>query len=147
MVHNVRSIVHIVRRRLLEQTQNLPAAPAEGESTADQIIAPPITRSSGSFPAVPKETNTESPPTHRDPPVQGTTSGQSPQTSTGARQRPSTPGNLWKYLIIIPCAAALLIFLIIFVLCRKQAAKAISPWKTGISGQLQKAFITGNLMK
>ncbi|GLT80107.1 hypothetical protein SLA2020_515640 [Shorea laevis] len=143
MVQNVRNIVHIVRRRLLEQTQNLPAVPAEGESTADQIIALPITRSSGSFPAVPKETNTESPPTPHDPPVQGTTSGQSPQTSAGASQQPSTPGNLWKYLIIIPCVAVLLIFLIIIILCRKQAAKAISPWKTGISGQLQKAFITG----
>ncbi|GLT68332.1 hypothetical protein SLA2020_405760 [Shorea laevis] len=156
MVENVKNIVHIVRRRLLEQTQNLPAAPAEGESPADQIVALPITRSSGSFPAVPSATNKQSPPAPHDPPVQGTTSGQSSQTSNGASQKPSTPQtpteasqqasspvNLWKYLIIIPCGAVLLIALLMIILCRKRAVKVIGPWKTGLSGQLQKAFVTG----
>jgi hypothetical protein len=39
-----------------------------------------------------------------------------------------------------------LVLFIVLVLCiyRKRAAKVIKPWKTGISGQLQKAFVTGN---
>jgi hypothetical protein len=29
--------------------------------------------------------------------------------------------------------------------CRKQGVTTIGPWKTGLSGQLQKAFVTGDI--
>ncbi|KAL1811238.1 hypothetical protein ACET3Z_021303 [Daucus carota] len=50
--HNLDNSVH---RRLAEQSSILAAAPATGASAAEPIIALPSTRSSGSFPAVPKE--------------------------------------------------------------------------------------------
>lgn len=143
MVQNARNIVRIVRRRLLEQNQNLAAAPASGGSADDQIIAQPITRGSGSFPAVPKDKQSppQSPPkspTSDAPPSQGNTSDQ----SSGNEKAASSSGNLWKYLIIIPCAVFLIAILVMIFVCRKRG-KVIGPWKTGISGQLQKAFVTG----
>lgn len=142
VVQNARNIARIVRRRLLEQTQNLPAAPAGSGSDNDKIIALPITRGSGSFPAVPKDSTKQSPPqsppTPHDPPAQASSSAQSSE----AKQEPSSSQNLWKYLIIIPCVVVLIAVLVMMFVCRKRG-KVIGPWKTGISGQLQKAFITG----
>jgi hypothetical protein len=33
----------------------------------------------------------------------------------------------------------------LLLMCRKQVVTTIGPWKTGLSGQLQKAFVTGEL--
>ncbi|XP_021812158.1 protein MALE DISCOVERER 2-like isoform X1 [Prunus avium] len=132
------------RRRLLAQASNLPAAPVTGTVPSGQIIALPTTRSSGSFPAVPKDKKKNSPPPapapqppSLDPPSHENSkpSGQSSQKSNG---------NIWKYIIISFSVLVLLIILIAMVfMCRSQAVKTIGPWKTGLSGQLQKAFITG----
>ncbi|KAH0985824.1 hypothetical protein GBA52_013001 [Prunus armeniaca] len=132
------------RRRLLAQASNLPAAPVIGTVPSGQIIALPTTRSSGSFPAVPKDKKKNSPapapapqPPSLDPPSHENSkpSGQSSQKSNG---------NIWKYIIISFSVLILLIVLIAMVfMCRSQAVKTIGPWKTGLSGQLQKAFITG----
>lgn len=147
MVLNARNKAQIVRRRLLEQTQNLPAAPADSASSADQTTTQPITRSSGSFPAMPKDATKQPPPSTpftpapRDLPAQGIAVDSS-KTSTEASHKPSSSGNLWKYLLIIPCVAVLVIF-VLFLIYRKKAKEGIGPWKTGISGQLQKAFVSG----
>lgn len=54
---------------------------------------------------------------------------------------------MWKYIIMGVSVSVLLIVLIVMLfMCRNQAVKTIGPWKTGLSGQLQKAFITGNIM-
>ena len=56
-------------------------------------------------------------------------------------------GNWWKYIIIIAVGAVLVILAVaIFYLWKSKAARVIGPFKTGISGQLQKAFVTGNLL-
>jgi hypothetical protein len=52
----------------------------------------------------------------------------------------------WLYTIVLPAAVGLL--LLTAAACflfpwRKTAAATIGPWKTGLSGQLQKAFVTG----
>ncbi|XP_017221929.1 protein MALE DISCOVERER 2 isoform X2 [Daucus carota subsp. sativus] len=127
-----------VRRRLAEQSSNLAAAPATGASAAEPIIVLPSTRSSGSFPAVPKEKKeplhspAPAPPKHHHSVAQ-------PQN---ANNRYS--GDEWKYIVGILVAVffALLVTFICFV-CRNLAVKNIRPWKTGLSGQLQKAFVTG----
>ncbi|CAO2183293.1 unnamed protein product [Urochloa humidicola] len=50
----------------------------------------------------------------------------------------------WLYAIVLPLAALLLIGIsCMFLLCRNKSGKTIGPWKTGLSGQLQKAFVTG----
>ena len=51
----------------------------------------------------------------------------------------------WLYLTVLPAAGLLLLAGIACWLlpCRKSAVATIGPWKTGLSGQLQKAFVTG----
>ncbi|OMO65412.1 hypothetical protein COLO4_31277 [Corchorus olitorius] len=140
MAHNIRNAVPFARRRLLEQAKNLEVTAPAGSPTV-QIIALPTTRSSGTFPAVPQ---TKKQPRLAEPPLQGTNSNPADKsTETQAPQKSSASGNLWKYLIIIPCVVALLAIVVMVIMCRKRAAKSIGPWKTGLSGQLQKAFITG----
>ncbi|XVF40320.1 hypothetical protein PTKIN_Ptkin01aG0104100 [Pterospermum kingtungense] len=138
------------RRRLLEQSKNLPAAPAAALSSTEEIISLPISRSSGTFPAVPIGTKkqTHAPPPLVDPSLQGNNSMPADQSSQASNaeptaQQPSSSRNTWKYLIAIPCVVILVAIVAAVITCRKQAAKSIGPWKTGLSGQLQKAFITG----
>jgi len=47
--------------------------------------------------------------------------------------------------VVIGVAAfvAMLIIVAVIFFFRKRAVKSIGPWKTGLSGQLQKAFVTG----
>jgi hypothetical protein len=50
----------------------------------------------------------------------------------------------WLYAILIPSIALLLIIIAcMLLLCRNKSVTTIGPWKTGLSGQLQKAFVTG----
>ncbi|XP_015873613.1 protein MALE DISCOVERER 2 isoform X2 [Ziziphus jujuba] len=157
LVQNSQKYVSFTRRKLLEQASNLAAAPAPpgGESPSGQIIALPTTRSSGAFPAIPnaktKPANPPAiPPSSAAPPPQNP-SHEPSQNSTvvsgnPTQQNPSSgsSGNLWKYAIIVAGVAVLLIVAAAMLcMCRSQAVKTIGPWKTGISGQLQKAFITG----
>ncbi|XVF87320.1 hypothetical protein PTKIN_Ptkin18bG0110800 [Pterospermum kingtungense] len=146
MDHSIRNHVPFARRRLLEQTKNLPAVPAAVSST-EQIISLPTTRSSGTFPAVPKK-QSQAPAPPVDPPPPGTNSqpaDHSSQTSNAepTAQQTSASEDLWKYLIAIPCVVVLLAVVFMVIMCRRRAAKTIGPWKTGLSGQLQKAFVTG----
>lgn len=158
MVHIAQNLVNFARRRLLEQSSNLPAAPASGGSPSGQIISLPTTRSSGAFPAVPNvKRKPSSPPAPLPSPAEPPSptskpdvpSSQPPTRVVGKpkNQRPSSGGiaeNTWKYLIISAGVGILLIVAAaIFCMCRSQAVKTIGPWKTGLSGQLQKAFTTG----
>lgn len=145
MAHGIRNLVPFTRRGLLEQSKNLHAVPAPATPSTEQIISLPTTRNSGTFSAVPKKQNrvpTPPPdPTPREAPV-----SQSSQTSNSEppAQQSSDSGNLWKYLIAVLCVVILLVIVIVVIIYRKRAAKTTCPWKTGVSGQLQKAFVTGN---
>lgn len=125
---------------MFDQSSNLAAAPFSGGPTIE-ISSVPITQSSGAFPAVP-DTNkkqNQSPAPLPSPSV-------SPHVNQASQQNSpnGASGKLWKYIIIIAGVAVLVIvFVIMLCIWRKRAAKVIKPWKTGISGQLQKAFITG----
>lgn len=136
---NVSNLVNSARRKLFDQSSNLAAAPFSGP--AIQISSIPFTQSSGAFPAVPgnnkKQYQSPAPlPSPSNSPHMNQTNQQN--SANGAS------GKLWKDIITIAGVAVLVIVLLI-MLCiwRKRAAKVIKPWKTGISGQLQKAFITG----
>ncbi|PON77024.1 Tyrosine-protein kinase [Parasponia andersonii] len=142
------------RRKLLEQASNLQAAPANGESPSGQVIVLPMTRSSGAFPAVPKR---KKPSPSRSPlpsPAASNTLNPKGQPSKDATEFPVKPTkqplsdgsseNIWKYIIIVGGVAVLLIVAAAMLLmCRSKAVTTIRPWKTGLSGQLQKAFVTG----
>lgn len=160
MVHIAQTVINFARRRLLEQPSNLAAAPASDGSPSEQIIALPTTKSSGAFPAVPNEKKKEpSPPSPQpspaDPPLHTNPEPgrQSLKSPTGFVQNPTnggpssggTSGNIWKYFTVITGVAVLLIVAAaVFFMFRSQAVATIGPWKSGLSGQLQKAFITGD---
>ncbi|CAL0329872.1 unnamed protein product [Lupinus luteus] len=134
---NESNSVSSAHRKLLDQSSNLAAAPYSGGSTI-QISLLPSALSSGSFSAVPDVNKKQN---------------QSPSPSDSPRdtlnQTSEHGGNdasrkWWRYLIIILVVAVLVIaILVMLFVWRKRAAKVIKPWTTGLSGQLQKAFITG----
>ncbi|KAM1455649.1 protein MALE DISCOVERER 2-like isoform X1 [Malus sylvestris] len=131
----------LARRRLLAQASNLPAAPVTGTEPTGQVIALPTTRSSGAFPAVPKDKR-------KNPPPPAPASQPSPESHEASKHdgqsSQKSNSNMWKYLTISFSVFILLLVLIAMVfMCRTQVAKTVGPWKTGLSGQLQKAFITG----
>lgn len=158
MVESGQNFFSFSRRRLLEQASNLPAAPASGESSSGKVVALPMTRSSGSFRAVPDRKRKHSP---APSPLPSSASSQKhhplnpEEKPSGFPVKPitqpssdSSSGNMWKYVSI---TGGVSVFLIVaaamFCMCRSKAVKTIGPWKTGLSGQLQKAFITGNLSR
>ncbi|XP_062095915.1 protein MALE DISCOVERER 1 isoform X2 [Humulus lupulus] len=145
------------RRKLLDQASNLPAAPAVGVSPPGQIIALPFTRSSGAFPAVPKGKRKRfhapaplplppTPPIHNPSNPRGHHSKHANEFPLNSTNHPLSDDSesIWKYITIAGGLAVLLI-VAAAMLCmwRSKAVKTIGPWKTGLSGQLQKAFITG----
>lgn len=156
-VHIAQKLVKFARRKLLEHSSNLAAAPAGDGSSSGEIIDLPTTRSSGAFPAVPNKKKKEPPPS-APLPSPADSNGSKPDglsiqspgsfSATPTNQPHSsggTSGNTWKYFIVIAGVAVLLIVsAAVFCMFRSQAVTSIGPWKTGLSGQLQKAFITGD---
>lgn len=138
IVQNVEN--HAARRRLLQQSSNLPAAPASGGTPTDQIFTFPSTRSSGAFSAVPsankKQLLAPSPPSPVSTPSDSTGSS----TNSGN----SSSKNIWRWVLVsLGVALLLIIVAVMFLMCRSRGVTTIGPWKTGLSGQLQKAFVTG----
>lgn len=145
IVKDVDDMVNIARRRrLLQSSYNLPAAPVS--STELSQLTTPFTLSSGAFPAVNKHSPLPSNPSLPSPPDlslsapnPNTKSPQKPVHQPSAHHSPER-----NYFHAIPGVAFLFVLCAVMLyICRKKAAKAIAPWKTGISGQLQKALVTG----
>ncbi|PSS29055.1 Protein MALE DISCOVERER 2 like [Actinidia chinensis var. chinensis] len=139
LVHNVQNLVNIGRRRLLQQSSNLAALPAIG-APPEKITSLPITRSSGSFPAIPKGQLLQpaSPWTQQSPSNPHNKPTDQKPSSNGAS------GHTWKYIVGGSVGVVLLLVAVtMFSMCRSRAVSTIGPWKTGLSGQLQKAFVTG----
>lgn len=133
-----------VRRKLAEESLNLEAAPSSSDGIGPpKIIALPTTRSSGSFSAVPKNKKEENTP---PPPLAIDKKRESPPSQSNQAPE-SRILDKWKIWVIISSCILLLIIIIIFLwrVCRSRALKTFGPWRTGISGRLQKAFVTGNL--
>ncbi|KAK4797205.1 hypothetical protein SAY86_029531 [Trapa natans] len=136
-------IVNIFRRKLLEQSSNLEVPLATTGST--QVWNVLVTKSSGAFPAAPdggmvKDQTSPSPP---PPQESGNSTVSEDQKST---QNHSKTCSWWKYIIVIIASSIAILSLVVLgicFVCQKKGAKTITPWKTGISGQLQKAFVTG----
>ncbi|XP_042477359.1 protein MALE DISCOVERER 2-like [Macadamia integrifolia] len=152
IVENAQAVVNFVRRRLLEESSNLPATPVSGVVPPGQMVTVPTTRSSGAFPAVPngkkKQPPTAVPSTPANLPP-------SPPSDTHSSQVPGNPTNQpavasdssgakWKYALLVSGGVFLvLVVAVVLCACRSRGVTTIGPWKTGLSGQLQKAFITG----
>lgn len=141
-VESIENASHFLRRKLLQQSNNLEAAPVKGGSPLEQAHSVPISRSSGSFPADMSYRNERpaSPPVAI--PFQPSTD-QNPDKPIIGQNHP--PGqSTWKYVgAALGASFLLIVATAIFCMCRNQPIASIGPWKTGISGQLQKAFVTG----
>ncbi|XP_042064444.1 protein MALE DISCOVERER 1-like isoform X1 [Salvia splendens] len=118
------------RRVLVEQSANLVALPPNAVPPVQlgSVVIP--SRSSGSFPAVPNAkkrapSSASSPPSVTQP--------------TGGKSGHSLKHIIWLSILLL----LLIVASIMLVVCRSRAAQTIRPWKTGLSGQLQKAFVTG----
>ena len=134
------------RRRLLESLNNLPAAPVSSTELLPPTI--PYTQSSGGYPAVDKHApapSNQSLPSPPDP------SSSSPNANTKSPQdpvhQPSAHHSVENdFFYAIAGVALLFTFCAILVYtCRKKATNAIiAPWRTGMSGKLQKALVEGD---
>ena len=119
------------RRLLLQQdTTNLAALPLPANVHGVPVDAHVPSHGTGSFPAA-------SPSRHGG---QNDPSEAAPTTPAAYLSR----SMRWLYMVVLPALALLLLAgLACWLLCRKSAVATIGPWKTGLSGQLQKAFATG----
>ncbi|XP_075090234.1 protein MALE DISCOVERER 2-like isoform X1 [Nicotiana tabacum] len=153
IIHTVKNQANVARRKLVEQSSNLAALPANGGKPMGPVAPVPSSRSSGSFRAVPSTQGT--------PPLPLPSSRQQPESqykpipkgqSNSAVKQPANrqvlpgrkSGNTWKYIVGVSIGVFLLVAAaFVFLVWRSRAARTIGPWKTGLSGQLQKAFVTG----
>lgn len=141
-----------VRRELLQEARNLPAlSGANGSSLPPPKAVSVPSSGSGSFPAVPSSMNIpslNSMPAALDPSFISI-----PQLPTIPSKPDDSKGNHFLfgekleklgYLLVLPGIALLATIIagMLFMFRRPRQA-AIGPWKTGLSGQLQKAFVTG----
>ncbi|CAM8975150.1 unnamed protein product [Rhodiola kirilowii] len=130
------------RRKLAEASKNLAAAPATAKPHPDQFVSTATTYSSGAYPAVASGINNQpyGPSMSRTP---NASIPLSVNTSIESRSE-TTFATVWKYIIVAIAACAMLILsVVVFCVCKNRKMKAVSPWRTGLSGQLQKAFSTG----
>ncbi|CAN1166208.1 Protein MALE DISCOVERER 1 [Linum perenne] len=136
-----------MRRRLQEQQQqqpqgsNLEAEPPENApSSQDTFDSVPITRGSGSFPAIPNSKSPLSPPSLPNTDASQDDGGDE-EPAKGPIQHNHISWDWICFLMALLSAVLCAFILVIMFLCRRRAGRTIAPWKTGISGQLQKAFI------
>ncbi|KAL1224788.1 Protein MALE DISCOVERER 2 [Cardamine amara subsp. amara] len=129
------------RRELLAETSNLAAEPApSAPSPSPGIITEAFSRSSGSFPAVTNAKKRTPPLPSPDEETNTDSSKHQPQDNKQSKGSK----RVWLYVVIaVASFVGLLIIVAVIFFCRKRAVKSIGPWKTGLSGQLQKAFVTG----
>ncbi|CAD5189700.1 unnamed protein product [Musa acuminata subsp. malaccensis] len=149
----IASNVHVptARRRLVEETRNLPAAPGSNGPVLQAVTVPPI--ASGSFPAIRDKSKLKPAPAPIPPQTPAPVSpSKTPPESTPTKPTDSAGNDIplnkksatWLYVLVLPAAALLLTLVTcMFLVCRSKNSSTIGPWKTGLSGQLQKAFVTG----
>lgn len=124
-------------RRLLQEEPNLAAR--RSEHYVPVPVAPRVpSLGSGSFPA--------SNPHGRNHPSKGAPAPSA--TGHSNLHGSSRSGLKWLYKAVLPAVGLLLLTGLACLLlpCRKSAVATIGPWKTGLSGQLQKAFVTGTTL-
>lgn len=133
------------RRKLLEVSSNLPAATISGSSPQEDIDVPSV--GSGSFSAVPQliggETTAPQDLLPNSISLPNTNSA-SLKPSDSAQNHPTFSENLRKVIVFAVSVLAILIAIVAGTLAwRTQHVSTVGPWKTGLSGPLQKAFTAG----
>ncbi|KAL3522496.1 hypothetical protein ACH5RR_015330 [Cinchona calisaya] len=153
-LHVIQNFPEIPRRKLAEQSTNVAAYLFNNGPLLADFVSSPGSTSSGSFPAVPSQKNISSPSAASTfstlQPSSDNTSNQGFPSSLANQptdKHPPASGNsehTWKYIVGISVGGFLIfVAAAMFVVIRGRTARNIGPWKTGLSGQLQKAFVTG----
>lgn len=157
MIQHEDDLGNFARRRLLQQSSNLAALAATGSPV--ELVITPYTQSSGAFPAVMNEKKKQSQSPAPEPSPVGLPHSQTNSTKNSPDQTPQishgnsnndkssddSSGNIWKYVFVVPGVLLLLIVAaVLLCMCRRRGVTTIGPWTTGLSGQLQKAFVTGD---
>ncbi|CAM8967327.1 unnamed protein product [Rhodiola kirilowii] len=118
-------------------------APSQGSPSASPAFSPAATPFGVLFPPTPaSDPDPLIPEILRVPPPHG--SAFIPLTPK--LNRPSTPNHHHLHVAIVGIAASFLLVVVSFIgvkICQNQKLVTVQPWKTGLSGQLQKAFVTG----
>ncbi|XP_038985119.1 protein MALE DISCOVERER 2-like isoform X2 [Phoenix dactylifera] len=142
LVENAPHIVNSVRRKLLQEAHNLPAAPVKGATPQESADVPSI--GTGSFQAVPENGSGKD--------LLAAPASSSPHTQVAPPKESNTKDNnsalsgimgKWGYILVLPGLVLLLTITGSIFMCRSQGGEKMGPWKTGLTGQLQKALITG----
>ncbi|KAG8052967.1 hypothetical protein GUJ93_ZPchr0001g32764 [Zizania palustris] len=151
IIQNLQSFASAMRRRLLREVGNLPAlsgndakpsVPANTKETQRAVDV--LSLGSGSFAAFPNsdgevlESVLDVDADADSAAVQSAAANQSIGEASRAKY------SKWAYFIILPAAILLISLIVLTILVwRKRGRAQIGPWKTGLSGPLQKAFVTG----
>ncbi|XP_009395715.2 protein MALE DISCOVERER 2-like isoform X1 [Musa acuminata AAA Group] len=138
--------MHSVRRSLVEETRNLHAAPGSIGPVNQVVIVPPT--ASGSFPAIRAKSTLEPSPAPITPsplPISPSVTDPEPTQNSVANDLSSSKRSAtWTYILVLSVAALLLaLAALVYLTCRRKGVAATGPWTTGLSGQLQKAFVSG----
>ncbi|KAL9233985.1 hypothetical protein vseg_008912 [Gypsophila vaccaria] len=138
------NLAALTRRQLAEQSINLEAISGKSNIPGSEVGSVPIFRSSGSFPASGNETSPFKPPPPTLPVSNSPPATKQDKPSSVPHEKGKSSQMVWVYVAIaLGVAFLLVVALALYFLWRSRGAKHIGPFKTGISGQLQKAFITG----
>jgi hypothetical protein len=139
---------HATRRRLLDNLAALPSS-----STNPPSSSPVQSIGSGALAAFTVPRKMQSPTPAPAPAPAPPTTAAAPEVATTKPRSPDvidpTPTKkkaafLWIYVVAFPGAALLVtVMACVLLVTRKKTGSPIKPWKSGISGQLQKAFVTG----
>ncbi|KAG9447885.1 hypothetical protein H6P81_014013 [Aristolochia fimbriata] len=148
MLPNAQNLMHLGRRKLGEiYSSNLAALLPLGFPIEPIFSIPSM--GSGSFPATTNENQNESQiprggTSQNIQPISNMTpSSQAYDNMNSGGADPRSKQVDWKYIYILPVVAfVLLVATALFCMFRNKGVTTIGPWKTGLSGQLQKAFVT-----
>jgi hypothetical protein len=127
----------MIQRRLLQKRNDErphnppPSSPSSSPSPSPSPSPTPTPTPTDSSSPPPNSTKTD---VSSPPPL----SAHSPQESSSSRF------NIHLVVILVGAiGGAILISIIGVYLCKSNKVATVRPWATGISGQLQKAFVTG----
>ncbi|WOG94077.1 hypothetical protein DCAR_0313368 [Daucus carota subsp. sativus] len=115
--------------------------PSPSPSPSPSPVPSPVPSPSPSAAQIPEVTVPSGPPSRPSSPF--------PENSPGSDDEQSSRGSGSKHHLAITLSAALggsaLLLLLAsgIYFCRSNKVSAVRPWATGLSGQLQKAFVTG----
>ncbi|CAI0557992.1 unnamed protein product [Linum tenue] len=150
LIQNVEILVNFARRRRLqEQPSNLVAEPTNDRGQNDVVVVVPITKGSGSFPAVPNSKSPSSPPSiSNDASSDHNAPSESPKGPIIHNHVPPSFWDTWIYFVFALMAVVLMALIVIMiVLCRRRGMRHIGPWRSGISVQLQNALVSVGIPK